>query len=120
MVEDVDLTRPRDIFDELSALLVVSRLDGLLVGEELLDAFVADVLESVAIEFVFVFVAAEVGDGEVVGFVRSLVRHSSFPDEDWGWKRPVFGIIPVVQCCLYVVLLVVGAHCHCSADIWCW
>lgn len=60
VVEDVDAGGAHDIFQELDAFVVVARLDCLFVEEFLLLAFVTAILETRAVQRVFVFVAAGV------------------------------------------------------------
>ncbi|KAJ6439306.1 peptidase M20 domain-containing 2 [Purpureocillium lavendulum] len=66
VVEDVDGLRARHVLDELLALWVVGGPYLLVVGEQLLPALVAAVLEPLAVERVVGLVAADIGNDKVV------------------------------------------------------
>lgn len=87
------------VLEQLLRFWVVVSFDLVIIQEVLLLAFVVVKLKAVAVECIVLFVSAEVVDrgGErsgwfVVGFWSVC--------EVWGWGRPIFVFLEVIQNCL--------------------
>lgn len=75
----------------------------------------SDVLEAMCVECVRSFIAADIVDGEGMRVVWALVGYAATSDVDWGWRRAVTWVGPVVQGCADVVFRgsgLVDGCCH--------
>lgn len=97
VVEDVHRLGPRDALYELPALLIVGAADLFLVGKCFLLAFVAAVLETMAVESVPILIPTDIGDRKGLSLVRTLVADPPLAYVDWRRLGTIAWVVPIVQ-----------------------